>query len=53
MPKHLTSEEKRIIWRYRYEMSARQIASLVNRTPATVVNYLRSCGVTVRSNNKQ
>ncbi len=53
MPKLLTSEEKRIIWENRYKLSARKIALLIGRTPVTIIKYLRECGVTIHSSNRQ
>ena len=52
MPR-LNEDEKRVIWKYRYEKSATQIAQMIGRTPATVINYLRKNGVTVRTNKRQ
>lgn len=52
MPR-LNEEERRTIWKYRYEKSATQIAEMIGRTPATVINYLRKNGVTIRTNKRQ
>ena len=52
MPR-LNEDEKRTIWKYRYEKSASEIAQMIGRTPATVLNYLRKNGVSYKSNRKQ
>lgn len=52
MPR-LNEEEKRTIWKYRYEKSATQIAEMIGRTPGTVINFLRKNGVSIRTNKRQ
>ncbi len=52
MPR-LNEDEKRTIWKFRYEKSASEIAQMIGRTPATVLNYLRKNGVSYKSNRKQ